>query len=126
MRVKSFDFNKHNFENLENGTDYFVSFLKDYNYIEFCKKNDIFAATAYRIAVKKLADDVFVIADGTMDLETKEELPFQYCQLCRTIADVRKYIFDRINRNFFINFNYGNVNNVSDYFKDRYAYVENM
>ena len=122
---ESFDFNKHNFKNLESGVEYFVSFLKDYNYIEFCK-NDIYAVAVYRIAVKKLAEDVFVVADGTMDLEAEEELPFQYCQLCRTITDVKKYVFNRMNRNFFINFNYGNVNNVSDYFKDRYAYVENM
>ncbi len=123
---KSFDFNKHNFENLENGTDYFVSFLKDYNYIEFCKNNNFQEATVYRIAVKKLADDVFVVANGTMDIEAREELPFQWCYLCRTIADVKKYVFSKIKENYDENYSCGNIDNVSDYFKDRYAYVENM
>lgn len=123
---KSFDFNKRNFENLESGADYFVSLLKDYNYIEFCKNNNFQEMTVYRIGVKKLADDVFVVTDGTMDIENREELPFQYCQLYRTITDVGKYAFDKIKENYDANYSCGNVDNISDYFEDRYAYVENM
>ena len=123
---KSFDFDKHNFENLESGADYFVSLLKDYNYIEFCKLAYDRDETVYRIAVKKLADDVFVVADGTMDIETREELPFPYCHLYRTITDVGKYVFSKIKKNYDENYSCGNIDNVSDYFKDRYAYVENM
>lgn len=123
---KSFDFNKRNFENLESGADYFVSFLKDYNYIEFCKNCYFYDVAVYRIAVKKLADDVFVVTDGTMDIDIREELPFQYCQLYRTITDVGKYVFDKIKENYDESYSCGNVVSVSDYFKDRYAYVENM
>ena len=123
---KSFDFNKRNFENLESGADYFVSLLKDYNYIEFCKIVYDRDETVYRIGVKKLADDVFVVTDGTMDLEIREELPFQNCQLCRTITDVGKYVFDKINEDYYTNLICEYVVSVSDYFKDRYAYVENM
>ena len=123
---KSFDFDKRNFENLKGGADYFVSLLKDYNYIEFCKIVYDRDETVYRIGVKKLADDVFVVTDGTMDLEIREELPFQNCQLCRTITDVGKYVFDKIKENYDRNYSCGNVDNISDYFKDRYAYVEDM
>ena len=120
-KFKTFDFKNCNFETIEDGVDYFISFLENHNYVEFCEEFNPNSPViyAYRIAVKKLADDVFIISDGMMNFNFGEELHFQDSFLCRSLQSVKECVLKRIKKDYDEN----SCNAVADYFHDRYAYV---